>query len=193
MAHGHGHGHGAEVSESTKTIAIIISVLALLLAIAETAGKSAQTDAIRHNIEAANYWAFFQAKTIRRTTVATAADTMQLDIEFARDLTIKEKLEKRVAEWRKEAQRYRSEPQTGEGSEELAKRAQDAGKKSVTALAKYHHYEIASAAFQIAIVLASASIITGAVYMLWAAGGLGLLGIVFLGIGLIVPTAVHIF
>lgn len=193
MAHGHGHGHGGDEAGSNKTIAIIISILALLLAIAETAGKSAQTDGIRYNIESANFWAFFQAKTIRRTTVETAADTMQLDIDFARDPAIKEKLEKRVADWRKEAQRYRSEPQTGEGSQELSKRAQEASKKSATALAKYHHYEIASAAFQIAIVLASASIITGAVYMLWAAGGLGVLGVVFLGIGLFVPNAVHIF
>ena len=193
MAHGHGHGHGGEMSESTKTIAIIISVLALLLAIAETAGKSAQTDALGYNIETANLWAFFQAKTIRRTTLETAADAMQLEVEFPRDPAMKERLEKRVAEWRKEAQRYRSEPQTGEGSQELAKRAQETAKKRTVALAKYHHFEIASAAFQIAIVLASASIITGAAYMLWAAGGLGALGIVFMAIALIAPTAVHIF
>jgi len=195
MSHGHGHGHGdhgPEVTGETKRIAIIISVLALLLAIAETAGKSAQTDTISHNIETANLWAFFQAKTIRRTTLETAADAMQLDVEFARDPAIRDKLEKRVASWRKEAQRYRSEPETGEGSQELAKRAQDASKKRATSLAKYHHYEVSSALFQIAIVLASASIITGVIYMLWAALALGAIGIVFMGIAAFAPHAIHV-
>ena len=43
MSHGHG-GHGV-VEGDNKKIAILISVLALFLAIAETLGKSAQTDA----------------------------------------------------------------------------------------------------------------------------------------------------
>lgn len=46
-------------------------------------------------------------------------------------------------------------------------------------------YEFATGAFQIAIVLASASIITGMVALLWSAGGLGAIGLVFLFIGLI--------
>ena len=40
-------------------------------------------------------------------------------------------------------------------------------------LAKYHHYEFASAAFQIGIVLASATVITGMVVLSYLAGGLG--------------------
>jgi hypothetical protein len=195
MAHGHGHGHAdhGDGAGDNKNIAIIISILALLLAIAETAGKSSQTDAIRHNIETSNLWAFFQAKTIRRTTVETAANTMQIEAEFSSDAARRERLEKRIADWRKEAQRYRSEPETREGSQELAKRAIETAEKGATSLAKYHHYEIASAAFQIAIVLASASIITGVVYMLWAAGALGVIGVVFMAIGAFVPRAVHLF
>ena len=48
-------------------------------------------------------------------------------------------------------------------------------------------------ALQIAIVLASANVITGAVFLMWGALGLGLLGIVFSLIGLLAPTAVHLF
>jgi len=58
------------------------------------------------------------------------------------------------------ADRYQSEPETGEGRKELSARAKEAEKKRDTAMAAYHHYELASAAVQIAIVLASASIIT---------------------------------
>ena len=42
-------------------------------------------------------------------------------------------------------------------------------------LAAYHHYEVASAAVQIAIVLASASIITSVTALAWLGGGLVLL------------------
>jgi hypothetical protein len=46
---------------------------------------------------------------------------------------------------------------------------------------------------QIAIVLASASIITGMVALVWAAGALGLIGVAFCVIGFLFPTAVHLF
>ena len=69
--------HAEHASSSNKRIALLIAVLALFLALSETLGKSAQTDALSQNIEASNLWAFFQAKTIRMTTVRTAAENMQ--------------------------------------------------------------------------------------------------------------------
>ena len=60
-------------------------------------------------------------------------------------------------------------------------------------MARYHHYEVASAAFQIGIVLASATIITGMVALAWLAMGLAVIGIGFTTIGLIAPHAVHLF
>ena len=47
-------------------------------AFAETLGKGAQTESIAKNVEASNLWAFFQAKTIRRTVVQTAAEQAKL-------------------------------------------------------------------------------------------------------------------
>jgi hypothetical protein len=41
---------------------------------AETLGKGAQTESISKNVESSNFWAFFQAKSIRRTMVQTRAD-----------------------------------------------------------------------------------------------------------------------
>ena len=91
------------------------------------------------------------------------------------------------------AARYRSEPEVQEGTVELAERAKAAEKKRDTALARYHHYEVASAAFQIGIVLASATVITGMIVLTWLAVGLGGLGLVFTVIGLLAPHAVHLF
>ena len=74
IKHGNQHGgHTNLLDNINKKVALLIGVLALLLAFSETLGKSAQTGAISYNVEAANLWAFFQAKNIRRTVVLTAA------------------------------------------------------------------------------------------------------------------------
>jgi hypothetical protein len=171
----------------------LIGVLALCLAFSETLGKSAQTGAISSNIEAANLWAFFQAKTIRRTMVLTAAEEMAVNAAGASDAVLKSSMSKQIETWQKAAARYRSEPETREGTAELAERAKSAEKKRDTALARYHHYEVASAAFQIGIVLASATVITGMIVLTWIAVGLGGIGIVFTAIGMLAPHSVHLF
>lgn len=184
-----GAGH---IDPSNKKIALLIAVLALLLAFAETFGKSAQTEALSRNIEASNLWSFFQAKTIRMTTLRTAAEELELQLLSATG-DAKEAINKRIQEWRKSAARYDSEPDTGEGRKELAQRAKAAEATRDRSLAAYHQYETASAALQIAIVLASAEVITGAGFLLWASMGLGVLGLLFTAIGFFAPTAIHLF
>ncbi len=181
-----GHGH---IDASNKKIALLISVLALVLAFSETLGKATQTEALGANIEASNLWAFFQAKAIRQTSVNAAADLLTVFPGALADPSAR----KQIDDWRKTAARYQSEPDTGEGRKELAEKAKKAEEKRDRLLAAYHQYEIASAAVQIAIVLASASIITGMVALTWIGGGLGLLGIVFCLLGAFAPTAVHLF
>ena len=94
---------------------------------------------------------------------------------------------KQIDAWGKNAARWESEPETREGRKELAARAGEAERIRDLSLAKYHHFEIASAAFQIGIVLASSMVITGLALLGWAAGGLGLVGLGFLAIGLFAP------
>ena len=183
MSGGHGHvdHHGGN-----KGIALLISLLALVLAFSETLGKSAATAALADNIEASNLWAFFQAKTIRQTVLRTAAEELEVS-------NSSEPSKKQIAKWRETAQRYQSEPETNEGRDQLMARAKDAEKKRDVSMARYHHYELASAAVQIAIVLASAAIITAIAALAWIAGGLGVVGVVFCVIGFLFPTQVHLF
>jgi hypothetical protein len=188
--HGHDAGHGGP---ENKRIALLISVLALILAFSETLGKSAQTASIDKNIEAANLWSFFQAKTIRMTVVRTAGEALEVELKQTASPKAKELLTERIAAWRKTAERYDSEPETREGRKELAARAKEAEKTRDRSLAAYHHYETASAALQIAIVLASAAIITGIMTLVWIAMGLGVVGIVFCCIAFFAPLAVHLF
>jgi hypothetical protein len=193
VVHGSGKGHHAgPLDNINKRVALLIGILALLLALTETLGKSAQTSALSYNIEASNLWAFFQAKTIRRTIVLTAAEEMAVNAESAPEAS-KAAAIKQIASWQQTAARYRSEPDVREGTVELAARAKAIEIKRDTALAKYHHYEVASAAFQIGIVLASATVITGMIILTWMAIGLGGIGLLFTAIGLFAPHAVHLF
>ena len=186
-AHGHGHADG-----DNKKIALLTSVLELFLALAETMAKGAQTNALSYNVEASNLWAFFQAKTVRQTVVRTAGEMADFDRARNPDPTLADAIAKRTDGWAKTVARWESEPDTGEGRKELSARAKAAEDKRDTALAKYHHYEVSSAAFQIAIVLASATVITGAMALAWGSIGLGVVGLVFAGIGLFAPHAVHL-
>jgi uncharacterized protein DUF4337 len=187
-------GHGEKGHDSqNKKIALVISVLALFLAFSETLGKSAQTAALSYNVEASNLWAFFQAKTIRITTLRTAADMFKVNAESIGEAPVRASMAKQIDGWLKTAARYEDEPDPPEGRKQLMARAKEAERKRDIAMAKYHHFEVASAALQIGIVLASAAVITGMMVLVWLAGGLGLVGVAFMGIGLLAPEAVHLF
>jgi len=183
-----GVGH---VDPSKKGIALLISVLALVLAVSETLGKSAQTLGLSHNIEASNLWSFFQGKTVRQTVLKVAAEQLELELPRAQG-EVKAALEKHIKGWRDSLARYESEPETKEGRKELAERAKAAQQERDVAFAAYHYYELASAAVQVGIVLASASIITGTVFLAWIGGVLGAIGIAFTAVGFFAPTAVHL-
>jgi hypothetical protein len=181
-----------EASSENRKIALLIAVIALFLALSETLGKGAQTESISKNVEASNLWAFFQAKSIRRTVVQTASDQSKLGISTTSDDAAKAALQKQIDEWQKTAARYRSEPETGEGQDQLSERAKHAEEERDLAEAKYHHFELASAAFQIGIVLASATIITGMMVLAWISGILALAGIAFTALGIFMPHLLHL-
>ena len=177
---------------SSKRIALLIATLALGLAFASALGKGAQTAAITDNVEASNLWAFFQAKTIRMTMLRAAAESMELERASDSNPTTKEAKAKQIDTWLKTAARYDSEPDTQEGRKELGKRAKAAEERRDTAMAKYHNFEIAAGALEIGIVLSSATIITGMIVLAWVACGFGVIGIIFMGIALFAPHAVHL-
>jgi hypothetical protein len=184
--------HTEHAAGENKKIALLIAVMALFLALSETLGKGAQTESISKNVEASNLWEFFQAKSIRRTVVQAASDQARLSLGLMSDDAAKAALQKQIDDWQKTAARYRSEPETGEGTEQLSERAKHAEEERDLAMAKYHHFELASAAFQIGIVLASATIITGMIALAWISGLLGLAGVAITAIGAFAPHAVHL-
>ena len=118
-----GHGH---VDTSNKKIALLVAILAALLAISEMGGKSSQTNALSSHIDASNLWTFFQAKTIRQTTMRTAAEEAEATFKDSAP-GMPAAMKAQTERWRQTAQRYESEPETGEGRKELMARAKAQG------------------------------------------------------------------
>jgi hypothetical protein len=104
---------------------------------------------------------------------------------------VKDAQQKQIDAWKKEAARLDDEPGK-DGRKQLMEQARHTEELRDVALAKYHNFEISSAAFQIGIVLASATIITGIMALAWLAGAVGVVGLVFMGIGQFAPEAIHL-
>jgi Domain of unknown function (DUF4337) len=183
--------HAEHAAHSNKKIALLIAVLALGLAFSETLGKASQTEGISLNIKASDTWNFFQAKTIRQTTLRTAAQAFQVEAATATDEPKKAALLKQADDWMKTVARYESDPKEKDGRKELRAQAEQYEHERDTHLARYHSYEYSSAAYQIGIVLASAAVITGIVALAYCSIGLGLIGLAFTGMGLFSPNALH--
>ena len=64
----------SRLGAENKRIALLIAALALALALTEVAGDDAKTEAQMRNVESANLWAFFQARTVRQTVLSAEAD-----------------------------------------------------------------------------------------------------------------------
>jgi Domain of unknown function (DUF4337) len=180
-----------EVQErgGAKYIALLIAVLAALLAVVEMTGDNAKQEATKNNIDAANLWAFYQAKTARETTLTIAAERLDLDMA-AMPPQQAEAARKQLEAWRATIGRYESEPATNDGRKELAGRARASEAARDNALAADNMLDFGSAALQIAIVLASASVVLGIGWLAFAGAGLGLIGLGFALFGWFAPTLI---
>lgn len=162
------HGHIDEHAHGNRNAAILIASLAALLAISETLGKSAQTEAVTLTIRESDNWNYYQAKTTRQSIVDKDAELIALlEASAARD-ALKQK-------WTQESEHIQSDPKTGRDAlrgmgETLRDQARDR-------LEAYHRFELGSAAFQIAIVLASAAIVTAAPWLTYVAIAGGAIGL----------------
>ncbi|MEO5374711.1 MAG: DUF4337 domain-containing protein [Alphaproteobacteria bacterium] len=184
--------HEAAHHHNSRRIAILISILAALLAISEMGGKSAQNTSLSSNITASNLWAFYQAKTIRMTVMRTAAESLDASRPESLPPGRVEALDRQIAAWRSTAERYESDPEKGEGRKELSARAREAEAERDRALGAYHLFEYGSAAFQLAIVMASASLVSEVAALAFAAAGLGVVGLLLSLVAWLAPTLVHL-
>lgn len=152
-------------------VALMIAFMAMLLAITSLGGGNAAEDIMNHNIQASDTWAFYQAKNIRQTSYRIAAETLESELQLHDAATLtpeaRQNLQSRIEQFKQTAARYESEPDPeapndplrGEGKKELSARAKDFASKRDRAQRQDPNFDFSEALFQIAIVLASVSII----------------------------------
>ncbi|MBL8697256.1 MAG: DUF4337 domain-containing protein [Alphaproteobacteria bacterium] len=178
------------IEGGNKATAIIIALLAAFLAVVETAGKSAESEATAAHIAASDLWAFFQAKTIRQTMARTASEALAIMAPESGPKA--EAAVRQIETWRTTIARWESEPDTQEGRKELSARARAKEAERDRYKAKNEMFELSSAALQLAIVLTSASIVTSMILLLYCGLGLGSVAVVLAMLGWFAPTLIHL-
>jgi hypothetical protein len=151
----------------------------MVLAIASLGGSNATKEATHENILAANAYAFFQAKSIRQTSLKIAVTDLELQLvrDQAMPASTKEIFQKKIDDYKKTIDRYESEPDTQEGKKELLNRAKEHEKTRDHAMRQDPWFDYAEGMLQIAIVLLSVSILGSLPWLFVAGSILGLLGL----------------
>lgn len=173
---------GAPDRDRDRWVGVYIGVLAVLLAICSMGGGNAAKDATLKNIEAANTWAFFQAKNMRRHVLRVEVDDLTLRLKSEPDLTADGRIaiEAKIAEYKKQDLALTSDPDRPEGQREGLDQLFEKGKRLEVerdvAMRKDPYFDYGEALLQIAIVLASISIITKGSFLLAVSGLLGAAG-----------------
>jgi hypothetical protein len=149
-------------------VAVLVSVLAAVLAMTGIGGKAAQNAYLTHHVSLSNDWAFYQAKNLRAVVRTSEADLLA-SLPNAADPAI----QARIKEAQAYSARMRDDPDGGEGMKQLAAAAKALEVERDEAVHRYHNYEFATGALEIAIVLASVSVVTRIRSMTYGAGVIG--------------------
>jgi len=178
-----------EAKEKDRTVALIIAFLALLLALSEAGAKKAEHISTEKNIEASDLFNFYEAKRIRSTVVETASKILEAQKTALADAKAEDAFEKQIGDFKTIVARFERDPKHPEDSlDSILERAKAATEARELSNRKLEHYEFGSGLAQIAIVLASAAIITGISALVWLSIGVGVVGALLAALGFAAPT-----
>ena len=143
---------------------MVINVFALLLAVNAWYGGSLSSTVLNNTIKANSVWEFYQAKSLKQSLA-----------EYARDDAEARGAKARVAELTAKIDRYENEP--GEGKKALAVKAKALEAERDLAKKRSPWIGYASTAYQMAIVLLSASILAVSMSLFWGSFIVAAIGI----------------
>jgi len=151
----------------------VITVLAALLAINTYIASGNSSKVLNNTIKANDTWSFYQAKSIKQSITEFAKD----EAESRKDTAKVKKLQAKI-------DRYESDPQSGEGKKELMAKARalEAERDQIRKTSPWLTF--AGSAFQISIVLLSASILAVSMNLYWASIVVGSLAALLMSQGL---------
>ena len=150
----------------------VITVLAALLAVNTYIANGFSSSILQNTIKANDTWNFYQAKSIKQSIAEGQRD----DALLRNDKSTAERLQKKI-------DRYESEPDTGEGKKELMVKARKLEETRDNARKHTPWLTFSSTAFQLSIVLLSASILAVSMPLFWGSLGVGLIGSILLSQG----------
>jgi hypothetical protein len=143
-----------------KHVALMIAVVAAALAFCEQGAQHADTRMSESAIAATDIWAEYQAKSIRANQTRDMADmaaNMQATAPADRDAL--------VARLRATAEHFERDPKSGKTALAAQARAREAVRDA--ARERLEMFDNAAAALQLAIVMLTASVITGSGMLVW--------------------------
>jgi hypothetical protein len=144
---------------------MVINVFALLLAVNAYFAGSYSSLILNNTIKANDTWAFYQAKSMKQTMA-----------EYARDDALRAKDTKRAEELTAKIDRYENEPKDGKKDLMVKAKKLEADRDEAKLRSPWLGY--ASTAYQMAIVLLSASILAVSMPLFWGSfvvSGIGIL------------------
>jgi hypothetical protein len=148
------HEHATHGDSWARGVAVVVSFLAAALAMTGIAEKSAQNEYLAAHIAVSDDWSFYQAKNQRLTTRAAEASILQ-SLPTAGDPAI----QARIKEALDYVARAKDDPTGHDGLRQIAEQAQEREHERDHALHRYHGYELAAGGLELAIVLASVSVV----------------------------------
>ena len=157
-----------EGDHAARWIAVLIAALAATLALAELGEKSAQNTYLTDHVTLSDNWAYYQAKSARATTREAEASMLE-SLPSAGDPAV----QARIKQARDQIAALRDDPTDGKGMKQLEAGATEIQAERDHAFHHYHWYELAVGGLQIAIVLASVSVVTRTRALTLAAGLIG--------------------
>jgi uncharacterized membrane protein len=144
---------------------MVINIFALLLAVNAWYGGTLSSTVLNNTIKADNVWNFYQAKSIKQTLAEQSLD----DAIYRKDV-------EKIATLTAKIDRYENEP--NEGKKDLMAKAKKLEADRDEAKKRSPWIGYASTAYQLSIVLLSASILAVSMSMFWASflvAGFGIL------------------
>lgn len=144
---------------------MVINIFALLLAVNAWYGGTLSSTVLNNTIKADNVWNFYQAKSIKQTLAEQSLD----DAIYRKDV-------EKIATLKAKIDRYENEP--NEGKKDLMAKAKKLEADRDEAKKRSPWIGYASTAYQLSIVLLSASILAVSMSMFWASflvAGFGIL------------------
>ncbi len=165
-----------------RWVAVLVALLAAALALADVGEKASQTLFLMDHITMSDDFAYYQAKNLRVTTLEATNGILQ-NLPGAAGAAIADRIkaaDTTIAQ-------LRDDPVRKNGMKQLLAQAEIHRQQAERALHREHGFAGAAGALQIAILLASVSIVTRMPALRWAASVIGGLAI---GAGLLVWSGV---